>query len=574
MAAMKKSFLKQILYFMIILIFLLSFVLVVYSASSYSILTNQIKLDLQNFLSLYGGELKGRVNQMDTVLKNVLIQNSSQLQLLKSSEETKRYYATREIMTYIRDVALSKSGVECIVVADNLYDICLDAQSSSMTYWDKEALRDFTRKSAVIDDMSSKWGFAELNDKNYIFKMFIYNGRAAAVFTSTEQFMATISIEEYGDKIYLLTDGEGVLQEVVGEYEESRILGRKLSDIDMNNSFKAEYKIENGQIMLYSIVESASMWKQTKLSMGAMLGILLLSIVFGLLLIRYIQREMIYPMKKMAEGMKNVDEGEYTLHFEGEYRTEEFTHLKDSFNKLMDEIVGLKIKSYEKIIELKDSQLKIIRLQMKPHFFLNAINTINSLGSMGKTKQQNEYIDALSKNIRYMFKSSLHTVTLREEIRHVENYFKMQELKYPNSTFHYIHAQEEELEWKIPQMIIQTFVENEFKHALSTDYILSILIKVSKRIYKNEEMLVIEIEDDGKGYPQDVIDYMNGSEVYTENAGSRIGLWSIKNMMEIMYERDDLIEIYNIEPHGCKSKIYVPEKPLHEVSDAENNKTS
>jgi len=97
--------------------------------------------------------------------------------------------------------------------------------------------------------------------------------------------------------------------------------------------------------------------------------------------------------------------------------------------------------------------------------------------------------------------------------------------------------------------------------------VLTILIRISKKIYKDEEMLVIEIEDDGKGYPQDVIDYMNGSIEYDEDTGSRIGLWSVRNMLELMYERGDLLEIYNTEPHGGKSRIYIPEKPLHEIKE-------
>ena len=47
-------------------------------------------------------------------------------------------------------------------------------------------------------------------------------------------------------------------------------------------------------------------------------------------------------------------------------------------------------------------------------------------------------MDALSRNIRYMFKSGLHTVPVEEEIRHIENYFEMQECKYPGCIFHFI----------------------------------------------------------------------------------------------------------------------------------------
>jgi sensor histidine kinase YesM len=266
----------------------------------------------------------------------------------------------------------------------------------------------------------------------------------------------------------------------------------------------------------------------------------------------------------MAAGMNRIDQGEFKHRIVEKYGTREFTHLKDTFNALMDEIVNLKIQAYEKMIELKDAELKIIRLQLRPHFFLNSITTIMSLSTKGKNKQIREYVESLSKNIRYMFKTRMHTVSIREEILHVENYIEMQEFKYPKCIFHYVELPNELEEWQIPQMLIHTFIENEYKYAVSIDTPLTILIRVSKDVYQGEEMLLIEIEDDGMGYPLEVLAYMNGTGRRQENDGNRIGLWSIKNMMELMYERKELISLSNIEPHGCLNKIWVPARPVHE----------
>ena len=116
-------------------------------------------------------------------------------------------------------------------------------------------------------------------------------------------------------------------------------------------------------------------------------------------------------------------------------------------------------------------------------------------------------------------------------------------------------------------MVIQTFVENEYKYALSVDDVLTILIHVSLETLRGEEMLLIRIEDDGKGYPQDVLQYMNGNAPHPANDGERIGLWGIRRMMALMYEREDLIQLANIEPHGCVNLIRVPRAPVHEYQE-------
>ena len=225
----------------------------------------------------------------------------------------------------------------------------------------------------------------------------------------------------------------------------------------------------------------------------------------------------------------------------------------------------------EKINELKEAELRVIRLQLRPHFYLNAITTIMSLSSKGKNQQIKEYVDALSKNIRYMFKARMHTVSIREEIQQIENYMEVQEHRYPNCIFHYVDLPPELEEWRIPQLLIQTFIENEYKYAASVDTPLTILIRVSKEKYQGEEMLLIEIEDDGMGYPLDVIAYMNGKRKRIDKNGSRIGLWSIKKMLELMYEKKKLINLSNIEPHGCLNKIWVPRKPVHESHEGAND---
>ena len=56
----------------------------------------------------------------------------------------------------------------------------------------------------------------------------------------------------------------------------------------------------------------------------------------------------------------------------------------------------------------------------------------------------------------------------------------MQELKYPGSVFHFILSEESLAHWKVPQMVIHTIVENEYKYAVSMDYTLSIFIHVSQ----------------------------------------------------------------------------------------------
>ena len=89
-------------------------------------------------------------------------------------------------------------------------------------------------------------------------------------------------------------------------------------------------------------------------------------------------------------------------------------------------------------------------------------------------------------------------MTLGEEIRHIENYFEMQELNYPDCVFYYIDIPKELEMWKIPQMLIHTVIENEYKYAVEVDQVSDNSDQKQKYGKKRgEEMLCLSIEDDG-----------------------------------------------------------------------------
>jgi sensor histidine kinase YesM len=314
------------------------------------------------------------------------------------------------------------------------------------------------------------------------------------------------------------------------------------------------------------------MMGQIRLNMLLMLLIILISLAEAVWLIRYIRLEVILPMRDMKENMDRMQDGNYGLRITKEYHNSEFALLKGTFNQLMDEIVGLKIKSYEKKLELQEAELKSIRLQIRPHFFLNAMTTISSLSIQGKNGEIKRYIDALSKNIRYMFKSGLHTVPISEEIRHVENYFEMQELKYPGCVFYFIEMQPGVETWRIPQMLIHTIIENEYKYAVAWDGILTILIKAEKVILERKEFLSLEIEDDGRGYPQDVLEQFASEEIGPDEEGSRVGLWSVRRMIELMYEGEGSFQIENLVPKGAMNRFRIPSKAVQEFHHESHNK--
>ncbi len=561
----KKSFVDSILIYLSILVALIILILAIFLYSSYNILEDEIKDSSEAFLEIYSNELQNNIDNLDQVLISITAQGED-LAKIKSYNENVRLLASISLSNYMQELLSRQDIADVIVIYDYEHNVWLDAITTGFDYQTKNILRDYTANALDNNIKSFEWDFINIDNESYIYKMLNANNRTIAIYRNTNKLLRSgVIAEDIVNRSIILANDEEKISNIWGEDIDELQLGTDLKEFKANDYYRMEESVADDQLTMYCYTHKTSIFQQTHTSMFVVGVIVFITVFFILFILFFVKKEITSPMRIVVGAIDSIKSGNYQKRIEGDFNTKEFEKLQQTTNQMVDEIVELKIQTYERKIELQDMELKAIRLQIKPHFFLNALTTISSLSSLNKNEEIRTYIKALSKNIRYMFQVGFHTVPIKEEIQHIENYFEMQELKYPGCVFHMIDLPRELEDWEIPQMLIHTIIENAYKHAVSIDDMLTILIKISKQVYKGEEMLLIEIEDDGKGYPQEVLDYMSGATKWISENGTRIGLWSIKRILELMYERDDLLILDNILPHGCINRIYVPKEAKHEL---------
>lgn len=603
-ATNSQSIIKKTVRLLGIQCMLLLTVLVAFLAVIYHTASENLETSARNLIEVYGRSLQITMEKVDTMLEQLMYNNSTYT-LLQSESESVRYYASVELNEIIANSAAYASYVDAVVVAEAEYGTCLYFDNDKLSLEEQHAVNDFTMSLAEKGSMRSRWSVNEIGGRPYVYKMYVWNDEAVAVYIAAENFMDVTAEETIDGTTMILTDEESVVWDIQGVREDIQTVGEPLREVSSFAFVSESYELENG-LVLQEYVSRSAIISQFSISMAVVFLIIVILGFFTYHLVGYIYRQIIHPIHDMQENMEKIQQGDTELRIRGQYGGREFITLRDTFNHLMDEIMNLKIEGYEKQLDLQEAELRAVKLQIRPHFFLNAMTTISSLSQQGQNDRITAYISALSKNIRYMFRSGLHTVPLSEEIKHVENYFEMQEMKYPDSVFYNIEIAPEAQDWPVPQMLIHTIIENEYKYAVNVDQMLTILIKGTVWENEGERLLFLEIEDDGEGYPEDVLEQFGaarenesgsaqqpGSGQQSGNSGpaavsnsvgqsgggrrgrdasrgkdgSRVGLWSLRKMMALMYERDDLFTIRNIEPHGCKNTFIIPQKPVHEVRE-------
>jgi len=168
-------------------------------------------------------------------------------------------------------------------------------------------------------------------------------------------------------------------------------------------------------------------------------------------------------------------------------------------NKLLEEKNNLLLEKIELELNLNKSVLKTIKAQMNPHFFYNALNTIQAyIFTNHKTKASN-YLAKFSKLTRVILEQSeKETISLREEVESLTLYLELEKMRF-NESFEYsleleITSHKDSIE--LPPMLIQPYVENAVKHGLLHKELNK---KLAIFIEEKINHLTVTIDDNGIG---------------------------------------------------------------------------
>lgn len=226
-----------------------------------------------------------------------------------------------------------------------------------------------------------------------------------------------------------------------------------------------------------------------------------------------------------------------------------------------------RMKRDKKAIELEQKQLetehRLLRSQMNPHFMFNALNSIQAFISDNNTLQAELYLSKFARLMRYYLDSSnISFVSLEEEVNGLRMNIELEQLRL-NFSFDFSIVFKEDLEadeTEVPPMLAQPFVENAIKHGLRNKTDKGFLI-VSFEPLENELMRCV-IEDNGIGRSASArMTKANASTPHTSR-GIEITKSRLQNIWKEKY-RDDCLKIIDLnneknEATGTRVELLFP----------------
>jgi LytS/YehU family sensor histidine kinase len=115
---------------------------------------------------------------------------------------------------------------------------------------------------------------------------------------------------------------------------------------------------------------------------------------------------------------------------------------------------------------VKETELKMLRSQINPHFLFNSLNSVSSL-TITDPEKARDMVIKLSDFMRYaLSKKDEQPVTLRSELENLRLYLEIEKVRFGERLTTDEQIEEGCLEVKMPVMILQPLYENAIKHGV------------------------------------------------------------------------------------------------------------
>lgn len=222
---------------------------------------------------------------------------------------------------------------------------------------------------------------------------------------------------------------------------------------------------------------------------------------------------------------------------------------------------------YSVKVQNKQAKIAALQSQINPHFLYNTLECIRSEALLYECDSIARMAKALAAFFRYSISNKENIVTIRDELRNIENYFLIQSYRFENKFALEINVEDDREEvgnYLIPKLSLQPIVENAIFHGLETKAENG---KVTIRIYTTDQELVVVISDNGTGIDWDTLVSMRQALEQTgtgtdrnEKRGNGIALSNVNQRIQLAFGNRYGLRLYSTTGIGTDVEIWLPKK--------------
>ena len=181
------------------------------------------------------------------------------------------------------------------------------------------------------------------------------------------------------------------------------------------------------------------------------------------------------------------------------------------------------------------SELSFLKAQINPHFFFNTLNNIYAL-TLIDAETAREALHRLSRMMRYvLYETQAGTTLLSKEIAFLTDYIQLMQLRLTDKVTVTVDTPKTVHDQPVAPMLFLPFVENAFKHGVST--------RETSRIY-------VSVAQQNGQVRMDVRNTVFNQKSTSLEAGNGIGLTNTRRRLDLLYPGQYDLRINEHDPAG------------------------
>jgi two-component system sensor histidine kinase YesM len=214
----------------------------------------------------------------------------------------------------------------------------------------------------------------------------------------------------------------------------------------------------------------------------------------------------------------------------------------------------------ESSLAQNQAMLSAYRNQITPHFLFNTMEAMRSMAHQARASALESLIRATSLFLRYTLRSSQY-VYLREELRYIQVYCDILNVRFPDRVDLRIHAREDAMEMQILSTVLQPLVENSVSHGCK-DKRLTLAIHARSVSRGGGSWLLLRVADNGKGIAREKLAELRQSmkAQIPEDTRTQVGLRNIYHRLLLRFGSSFEMDVQSRE--GCYTlvRLELPQK--------------
>ncbi len=293
-----------------------------------------------------------------------------------------------------------------------------------------------------------------------------------------------------------------------------------------------------------------------------MIIILLIIVPILFIILHFLSYQITKPMGKLINASKELEKGEIGAQITGEMPNEEFSYLRESFNKMSSEVKNLFDYAYTEKLARKDAKIMALQSQINPHFLNNTLEMMNWQARMAGDVTVSKMIEALGTLLDYsMDRTNRRLIRLAEELRCADAYFYIISMRFGQRLEIEKEIDEELLQIQVPQLILQPLLENAVKHGV--EKVKNGIIRL--KVFKEDDTFKLMVCNTGKEMTKEdegnIYNILNQDpSKFDKNSQKRItlGIRNVNERIKLIYGDMYGLTIKAIESGETAAVITIP----------------